>query len=420
MERQRAVELDSLSPFELQDELERLARKADVPEVLDAGKGQPDWVATPPRDAFLLLGRFALGEAERTATHSDAGWYPDTSGVAKRLGSFLTKHEKDPGAALLKAAVDHGVKALGFEPDAWVGELTVGMLGDRYPSPHRMLTHVEQVLHEYLLATHCVLEKPKGRFRLFGTEGGAAAMSYCFQSLRRNGLLGPGDKIAIGTPILSPYLQIPMLPELGFEIVHIRADEAHGWRYPPDELNKLRHPGIKAFFLVDPGNPDTRALGKDELKQIKEIVDTARPDLIILTDTAYATFVKDFQSLLGSLPRQTIGVHPFSEHMGATGERLAIIAVHEDHVIDRLLREQPPGQRSFRAERYRTITDDLDHLGFVDRVVADSREVALYYVAGLTPAQQVKMALFALVGLQKFADAQHVVIDDLCKAYSEQ
>jgi aspartate 4-decarboxylase len=397
MDHRRAVELDALSPFELQDELERLAAKADVPEVLDAGKGQPNWLAVTPRHAFLLLGRFALEESERTATHPDAGWYPErTAGVAKRLAKFVRRHKDDPGAALLKDAVDHGVDRLGFEPDAWVGELTIGMLGDRYPWPHRMLTHVEQVLHGYLLATHCRRRVPKGRFRLFGTEGGAAAMSYCFQSLRRNGLIGPGDKIAVGTPVFSPYLQIPMLSELGFDIVHVKADQAAGWRYPMGELSKLRHPEVKAFFLVNPGNPGTRALGQDELDLIKEIVATDRPDLIILTDTAYATFVDGFQSLLGELPRQTIGVHSFSKHMGATGERLAIIAMHEDHVVEELLRQQPPGRRSFRAERYRTVTDDLDHFAFVDRVVADSREVALYHVAGLATPQQVKMALFAI------------------------
>ena len=29
--------------------------------------------------------------------------------------------------------------------------------------------------------------------------------------------------------------------------------------------------------------------------------------------------------------------------MGATGGRLAVIAMHEDHVVDQLLRDQPPG-----------------------------------------------------------------------------
>lgn len=399
METDKVQEFDGLSPFELQDELGRLAEKANVDEVLDAGKGQPNWLAATPRHAFHLLGQFALGLAEEASIRADAGWFPDLDGVAARLHAWVAERRDEPGAALLVAVVNHGVEALGFEEDPWVAELVVGVLGDRYPWPHRMLTHVEQLLHEYLMTTHAAgsatTGRPKGRFRLFATEGGAAAMTYCFQSLRRNGLLGPGDSIAIGTPVFSPYLQIPMLSEYGFEIVHIRADEDEGWRYPASELEKLRDPQVKAFFLVNPGNPDTRALRPDEVKVLKEIVATDRPDLVILTDTAYATFVQSFHSLLAELPQHTICVHSFSKHMGATGERLAIIAMHEDHVIDRLLREQPDGERGFRAERYRTVTDDLNEFKFVDRVVADSRDVALYHIAGLATPQQVKMALFA-------------------------
>lgn len=388
-------DLDDLSPFELQDELGRLAEKADVPEVLDAGKGQPNWLASTPRYAFHLLGRFALAEAEKASIRPDAGWYPDLTGIEDKLAGFLDEHRDDPGAETLGAVVDLGVETLGFDRNAWVSELTVGMLGDRYPWPHRMLSHVEQLLHRYLTVTHLNPTPPAGRFRLFGTEGGAGAMSYVFQSLQRNGLLVPGDSIAIGTPIFSPYLQIPTLAEFGFKMVYIRADEDQGWRYPDSELGKLRDPKVKAFFIVNPGNPGTRAIGPDEMKVVRDLVENDRPDLIILTDTAYATFVEEFHSFLAELPHNTIGVHSFSKHFGATGERIAIMAMHEDHVIDRLLKQQPPGERGYRAERYRTVTDDLDDFAFIDRVVADSRQVALYHVAGLATAQQVKMALLA-------------------------
>jgi aspartate 4-decarboxylase len=404
-----AIALDSLSPFELQDELGRYAAKAGTGEVLDAGKGQPNWLAVEPRHAFHLLGRFALGEAERRAARgtaggsTGAGWTPPADGVADRLHAHLAHKSVagQPGAALLGTVVDHGVDSLGFDADAWVGELVLGILGDRYPQPHRMLDHVERLVHEYLVVTHGIARSATdagsghaGRFRLFATEGAAAAMSYCFQSLRRNGLLGPGDKVAVATPVFSPYLQIPHMAEFGFEIVHVQADEGAGWRYPMAEMAKLLDPGVKAFFVVNPGNPGTRSLDADELALIKEVVEE-RPDLMILTDTAYATFVDGFRSLLAELPHQTLGVHSFSKNFGATGERVAFIAVHEDHVIDRLLREQAPGERGYRAERYRTVTDDVDHLAFVDRVVADSREVALYHIAGLATPQQVKMALFA-------------------------
>lgn len=393
MDAARLAELDALSPFELQTELRVLAARSGA-RMLDAGKGQPNWVATAPRHAYHLLGRFALGEAERSATYPGAGWHPDVDGVGDRIAAFLDEHGDDPGAPLLAAVADLGVTELGLKPDTWWGELAVGILGDRYPSPHRMLTHVEQLLHQYLLRTHCAGGAPEGRFRLFATEGGAAAMTYCTQGLRRNGLLSPGDRIAIGTPIFTPYLQIPTLEEFGFEMVYLRAEPELDWRYPASELERLRDRSIKAFFLVNPGNPGTRALDADELGVLSSIVAEDRPDLIILTDTAYATFVDDFRSLLAEIPSQTIGVHSFSKHFGATGSRLAFVAMHEDHVVDKLLREQSQGDMEQRAERYRSVTDSPDHLRFVDRIVAESRDVALYHIAGLSTPQQVQMALF--------------------------
>jgi aspartate 4-decarboxylase len=390
----RLTLLDTLSPFELQTELGVLAARSGAP-VLDAGKGQPNWLATTSRYAFHLLGRFAVGEAERSATHPDAGWHIDPRGVADRLAGFLDDHRDEPGAGLLSDAVALGITRLELVPDVWVGELVDGILGDRYPSPHRALAHVERLLHEYLLATHCAEGAPPGRFRLFATEGGAAAMTYVTQSLRRNGVLERGDRIAVGVPIFTPYLQIPTLEEFGFDIVYLRAAEELGWRYPASELERLRDRSIKAFFLVNPGNPGTRALSADERRVLTDVVSEDRPDLIILVDTAYATFLDGFHSLLADLPRQTIGVHSFSKHFGATGSRLAFIAMHEDHVVDDLLRHQPDDDKALQAARYRSVTDTADKLAFVDRAVAESRDVALYHIAGLSTPQQVQMALHA-------------------------
>jgi aspartate 4-decarboxylase len=398
MDAARLARLDELSPFELQVELQVMAARSGQ-RLLDTGKGQPNWVASTSRYAYHLLGRFAVGESERTATHPDAGWHPDTTGSAERLASFLASHADEPGAALLSATVDIGVNDLELRPDVWVGELVTGIIGNRYPSPHRMLSHIEQLLHRYLLQTHCAGDPPAGKFRLFATEGGAAAMTYCSQSLRYNGLLNKGDRVAIGTPIFTPYLQVPSLEEFGWEMVYLRAEPELDWRYPASELERLRDRSIKAFFLVNPGNPGTRALDADELAVLSRIVHEDRDDLIIITDTAYATFVPSFRSLLAELPNNTIGVHSFSKHFGATGSRLAFLAMHEDHVVDRLLAEQPPSDHQDQADRYRSVTDIPGQFRFADRVVADSRDVALYHIAGLSTPQQVQMALHAAFAL---------------------
>ena len=59
---------EHLSPFEIKDELIRLAREAgqtSAHALLNAGRGNPNWVATQARAAFFLLGQFAIGESTR-------------------------------------------------------------------------------------------------------------------------------------------------------------------------------------------------------------------------------------------------------------------------------------------------------------------------------------------------------------------
>ena len=45
-----------------------------------------------------------------------------------------------------------------------------------------MLTHIEQIVHAYLVKEMCAGHQPGRRFDLFATEGGTAAMCYLFDS----------------------------------------------------------------------------------------------------------------------------------------------------------------------------------------------------------------------------------------------
>ena len=117
-----------------------------------------------------------------------------------------------PGGSLLTEAVDYCHREFDHEPDALVHELVRGVLGAGYPSPPRVLPHIERILQRYLLTVVGSPFAPAGTYHLFATEGGAAGMAYLFRTLRENGLLGPGDKIAMATPVFTPYLQIPVLP----------------------------------------------------------------------------------------------------------------------------------------------------------------------------------------------------------------
>src|SRR5688572_24659071 len=59
---------EKLGPFEIKDFLAKVATKSaqeSSTSYLNAGRGNPNWVATEPREAFFLLGQFALTECKR-------------------------------------------------------------------------------------------------------------------------------------------------------------------------------------------------------------------------------------------------------------------------------------------------------------------------------------------------------------------
>ena len=297
------------------------------------------------------------------------------------------------------ALLQDAVERFGFQSDAFIHELVDAIIGDNYPVPDRMLVHAEQVVHEYLIQAMCGMPRPPGRFDLFATEGGTAAICYIFRSLKANRLLKPGDRIALGTPIFTPYLEIPQLEDYGLEPVYVDAPQENGFQFTDAELAKLEDPRVKAFFLVNPGNPTSVAISPAVRTSIANLVRTRRPDLMLITDDVYATFVDDFRSLMGELPHNTIGVYSYSKYFGCTGWRLGVIAIHQDNLFDEKLAALPETERQALDQRYGMLALEPRKLRFIDRLVADSRDVALNHTAGLSPPQQAMMTLFSLVEL---------------------
>jgi aspartate 4-decarboxylase len=394
---------ETLSPFEIKDELIKLARKSSrttQSAFLNAGRGNPNWIATTPREGFFLLGQFAITESQRVMEHpAGLGGMPQPQGIAKRLETWLNQHLESRGATFLSSMVRFAVKKFGFEADAFVHELVDSIIGDNYPVPDRMLVHNERIVHEYLMWAMCGDPRPTGKFDLYAVEGGTAAMCYIFKSLKANRLLRAGDTIALGSPIFTPYIELPHLEDFALNIVNIQAPQENRFQFTDAELKKLEDPKIKAFFLVNPGNPTGAALSHEVIAKIAKLVKTKRPDLMILTDDVYGTFVHDFRSLMGELPHNTIGVYSYSKYMGATGWRLGVIAVHEDNLFDKTIAKLPAADLKALDNRYGALTLEPRKLKFIDRIVADSRDIALNHTAGLSLPQQVMMSLFSLAEL---------------------
>jgi aspartate 4-decarboxylase len=387
---------EGLSPFELKNKLISMAQTHHERMMLNAGRGNPNWITMTPRRGFFHLGLFAVAESQRKPHRPRLGGPPEKAGIAQRFEAYLAENSEADGVAFLKEAFHYGRDELKLDPDAFMLEMVDAILGDHYPTPDRMLTCSEKIVHKYLEKEMCGGSPPAGRFELFATEGGTAAMDYIFTSLMENRLLHKGDKIALGTPIFTPYLEIPHLNDYQLVELDVRQDENSDWQYSDGEIEKLANPAVKAFFLVNPSNPTSVAIQQETLAKIAELVRTRRPDLIILTDDVYGTFVNNFRSLAAIVPHNTILVYSYSKYFGATGWRLGVIGIHEDNVFDKMIAALPEKDRSELRQRYSTVVLNPNTMKLIDRMVADSRSVALNHTAGLSTPQQVLMVLFSL------------------------
>jgi aspartate 4-decarboxylase len=412
-----------ISPFELKDKLINLAAeatKSGAQSLLDAGRGNPNWIAATPREAFFTFGQFAVSESRSVWNDNDLAGMPKKEGISDRFKEYVKKNKDAPGAELLKKMINYGITVKGFDPDDWIYELVDGIIGDNYPQPDRMLRHVEKVVNDYLIQELCYNEPLEGKFRTFAVEGATAGMCYVFDSLIANNMLSKGDRIAIMTPVFTPYLEIPHLPRYNFEVVNISASETdkqgnRTWQYPAAEIEKLKDSSIKALFIVNPSNPPSVAMRPETVNLLKKTVEKENPDLMIISDDVYSTFVDGFRSLMADMPYNTIGVYSYSKYFGVTGWRLGTIALYEDNVFDKLLRGQDEDKKGRARKRYSGLSTNPDSIEFVDRIVADSRQVALNHTAGLSTPQQVQMAFFSLFAITDKENRYKKLTKSICR-----
>ena len=386
-----------LGAFEITANQRELAKKNEAGySVLDAGRGNPNWINTQARYAFTRFSDFATRECELDMSQGSMAGHARQEGIGERFDA-----EMDPENAtdaFLIAGVNYCVDTLGLDKDTLLKELADAVIGDYYPSPSRCLPYTEIILNAYIQSTLYHGADLAGETMIFPTEGGSAAMVYIFEALSHNRLLNPGDQIAIATPIFTPYMQIPSVKNYGLVSIDVSSTQEENWDIAEAELAKLEDPSVKAFFLVNPSNPASHALSEKTLERLKTVVEK-NPDLIILTDDVYGTFAEDFRTVYSVLPYNTILVYSFSKLYGVTGWRVGLIAMNKNNVCDRLLRELPPEDRAFLHDEYSIVTAEPENMPFLDRVVADSRSIGLYHTSGLSTPSQVFMAMMSLTHL---------------------
>lgn len=418
-------QIAKLSPFEIKSILISLAEKdaqRSTATFLNAGRGNPNWLLSRPRSAFFLLGEFAVREAARKVYDAGLGILasPTQGGVAERYLAFIEAHKENEGAEVLRHYYDYMVETHKVDPNDFVFEMVDGILGDHYPTPPRSLKYTEIITRDYLRWAMGGGDDMTV-YDLFPTEGSTAGMCYTFESLKHNLLLNEGDKLALLTPCFTPYLEIPRLRQFGYDVVEVSANKVekngyHEWQYPDEELDKLRDPAIKAVCITNPSNPPSVCLAQGVLERLVDIVKNYNPELMIITDDVYGTFIEGFKSLMYVLPYNTLCLYSYSKYFGATGWRVAAMALRSDkNVFDDRIAALPDDKKAALHSRYESLTLEPEKLKFIDRLVADSRLVGLNHTAGLSCPQQIQMALFSAFGYLHRAELQPKLIDMIQK-----
>ena len=404
--------LDELSPFELNYKLIKMAG----PNALNAGRGNPNF--------FNSFGRLVFGDLQQTSIQlstpkaTDIELFPLENSMnfikvlakkakkwpAKR-GRFFLEYMK----YLIKCAKEDKV-----DPQAIIYDVVKSSLGCYYPVPPQIQPHLalvaERFLYDLVMAAADGSErgakmKPND-FGCFATEGAAAGILYVFNTLKENYLLLPKDKIALITPIFSPYLEMPRLSDYDLEIVELKCNPDDNFSLPDSEIDKLKDKRIKALFMVNPANPAAFSLSKENIDRIGNIVDNERQDLIVLSDNVYAPFADQYNSFMISCPLNTIEVYSLSKYFGTTGWRLGLTMLAKNNRIDKLLKNLPQKYKKALHKRYETATLDPEKLTFMDRLVFDSRQVAEAHVGGLSTPQQVLMGILLYYDIHDRANGE--------------
>jgi aspartate 4-decarboxylase len=261
--------MSNLSPFELKDTLIALASRHSERLMLNAGRGNPNFLATAPRHGFFQLGLLAMSEAERSLgdLREGVGGLPNPEGITARFEIFARARRESPGMAFLSSALSYVCEELGFSSSAFLHELVDGVLGCRYPSPVRMLRHTEEIVRHYLRNETCGGRTRAGDIDLFAVEGATAGIAYVFNSLRQNKLIAPGDTIAIGVPIFAPYIEIPQLQRLSLGRDGCRGRTRGGLAISRTRARQAPRPQSEGIFAGKPRQPLVRQNRLDRSRQ---------------------------------------------------------------------------------------------------------------------------------------------------------
>lgn len=117
------------------------------------------------------------------------------------------------------------------------------------------------------------------------TTGGSEAITFAFLTC-----LDPGDEVIIPEPFYANYNGFAI--SAGIEVKPITSSIENNFALPPiSEFEKLITPKTKGIVICNPNNPTGYLYSKEELMQLKELVQ--KHDLYLFSDEVYREFCYD-------------------------------------------------------------------------------------------------------------------------------
>ena len=119
-----------LSPFEFKNTLIKTATASvGAGKILDAGRGNPNFLSTMPRYAFSLLTHISTVLSELESDLSGIGTMPVQKGIHDKFEKLLNQSKSLPEGKFLIDAIRKMRLVSGMGKDAFIHDLVISTLG---------------------------------------------------------------------------------------------------------------------------------------------------------------------------------------------------------------------------------------------------------------------------------------------------
>lgn len=162
------------------------------------------------------------------------------------------------------------------------------------------------------------------------TTGGSEALMFAFMAC-----LNEGDEVIIPEPFYANYNGFAVAS--GITIVPVTSSIDNAFALPPiEDFEKLITGKTKAILICNPGNPTGCLYSREELMQLRSIVE--KHDLFLFSDEVYREFCYDgnehFSVMqLSGLDRNVVLIDSVSKRYSMCGARIGALVSRNKYVM---------------------------------------------------------------------------------------